>query len=329
MTCVLPGTATAPVWTGGQPGSRRGRLDAGRAALIGSVPLVEGLPPSFIWQTDHVSVQTLLGLRLQGLAGILLTTRGVVGRHALSLAMGLGVPIAIGRPQPTGTVVTIRDGGLVVPWDISPPENTVWVRPITTAGPADAVELITGQAEELALWGRAPKEVGLVRIEHLALLDPGMDSEDLELHLARIFAATANTPVCVRLANWTADKPKPPAFRLDAASQIRAIQRAAAARPNVRVAVRRDDAVPVGTGLQLVPFVETTNDARRLDPGPVWVGLGDLSTAAGTCDALHRQLSELGRRARGPLYLCGIAAPWRDAKTVTDAASRGRSGRAP
>ena len=314
---LTPGHAVGVVWHGPvHPDGSTLQLDCGRAGIVGPVGAVAGLPDRpFIWCTQRLSVAALLALRLQGLTGVLLTDPRGVGRHALALALGLGVPVVVGKHVNAGDVIAVGGPrGVVTPWALVAPADARRVVALGAARGQATVELVGGQAEELALARAAIDrgdvgEVGLLRLEHLALVDPGMASPDLLDLLTAILTALRDVPIAIRLSQWAPDKPRPDAFRLSSAEQLVAVERAAAACQHSAVTIACCAGDPRPSSLAWAPFVESPDE--RADPArPVWIGLGDLSISSASLGALESRVHALAAAAGGPAYLCGVAADW-------------------
>jgi hypothetical protein len=315
---LTPGIAHGVVWAGDphRRTAQRVELPVGRAALLGPVQCVRGVPPGpFLWRTDRVELSALLALRLQGLSGILLTDVDGIGRHGLTLAAGMGIPIVLNARGEPGQRCTIGGAPMAPSWRLRLPEGAISVRAAHQASPG-SVELVCGQPEELALLAPhlksgAVTEIGLLRVEHLVLLDPGMGEGDLTGHLTRILAALGQTPTAVRPATWAPDKPRPDTFRLSATAQFSCLRAAALAAGHDGVTALRRSSDPIPAGLRWAPFLESAEE-RAVSGRPAWIGLGDLSAAAGSAQAVQAVLDRMALEAGGPLRLCGVAGNWPD-----------------
>lgn len=317
---LTPGHAQGVIWEAG-PYADAGELatlDAGRAMLVGPVQHFADTPDGpFVWQSSRVDVASLLALRLQGLAGVLLTDPGGIGRHALTLALGLGVPVVLGAPRAPGSHVALGDASGTdcllagTPWSLPSGPNLIRVGSLLEK--TASVELATGQPEELALLlaqieSGVVDEVGLLRLEHIVALDPGMASTDLSAHLSRILGALRGVPVAVRLSTWAADNPRPPTYGLTASDEIDCLRSAAtdARHSGLTVLVRSGQPRPTVAWAPFLEAPEATADPTR----PAWIGLGDLGLAAGTPDGLTAAIERIAEGAGGPTRLCGVAADW-------------------
>jgi hypothetical protein len=259
------------------------------------------------------------------MSAVLLTQQDGIGRHGLSVAIGLGLPVVLdpeASTLPERTQVSLGGEGAHPRWEVVPPPGATSVRPIAIHRAGDEIEIISGQAEELvfaaALIARGDtRGVGLVRLEHLLLQDPEATVEDLCWSIERILTACAAVPVAIRLPMWAHDKVAPPGlFLRDSRTYVDAIEAAAARvqHPAVTVVRRHSDPKPrvVGAGV----FVETP--LATVDPAsPLWIGLGDLSAHCRSQEELQSFVSALCRRTKSGVHLCGIAGPW---------GQRGRSG---
>lgn len=184
--------------------------------------------PYLAYLEGALDAALLLALYRDACRGVLLGPGAALERHALGVAVALGLPMArlepgegvepgqalrlwvgpreasLGREEPGGWGLARR----VLPWTaLGERASGAWL------------EVVSAQEEELChllglLEGGQAQGVGLLRLEYLCYQDPGLDEEGLAWRLGRVLAALKGWPVALRLADWGPEKPPPEASPL-------------------------------------------------------------------------------------------------------------------
>jgi len=212
--------------------------------------------------------------------------------------------------------------------------------------PLPFIELASGQAEEHFLareaisTGRAAG-VGLLRMEFILYNDPGMDQEGLTDHLAQLLSGLRSSPVSVRLADWSKEKPPSADTVLQSWNGERGLA-GLVGTPALQTQLRALDAAAKaadhGDVWCVAPFVESTKDlshARALLGGTslklgamlesvkaftiahnlqanvegFWIGFGDLLNDVGCKELAFDSISVLDDLTDSPIFLCGPVVP--------------------